>query len=108
MQNSISVKQLKNSEFARTIIDVRKPRARHESGLSMPGATWCHPFAAEAWAPSFKGHSVVVFCVHGHEVSKSVSGYLRDEGVDAVFLEGGFERWREEGQAVETLSETDE
>jgi superoxide dismutase, Fe-Mn family len=41
---------------------------------------------------------VVVACVHGHEVSRTVMAALRSRGVNAVFLQGGVEAWR--AQAV--------
>jgi rhodanese-related sulfurtransferase len=37
---------------------------------------------------------VIVYCVHGHEVSQQAASALRAAGVDAHFLEGGIEAWR--------------
>lgn len=74
----------------------------------MPGAVWLHPFEAAGWAPAYRGRSVVVFCVHGHEVSLAVRGFLEDMGVDAMILEGGFEAWREAGLPVEPVVVRDE
>jgi rhodanese-related sulfurtransferase len=82
-----------------TVLDVRKPGALRKSGQTIPGAAWHHPFAAAEWAGQFTGRSVVVFCVHGHEVSRAVAGFLRDEGCHARFLEGGFEGWLSAGGA---------
>jgi Fe-Mn family superoxide dismutase len=85
------------------LIDVRKAPARGASGLTIPLSRYCHPFDAMNWVESLDGRSVIVFCVHGHEVSKAVCGYLRDEGVDARFLAGGFEAWRKAGLPVESV-----
>jgi len=38
---------------------------------------------------------VVVYCVHGHEVSQGVTRALRTAGVDAAYLEGGIAGWTE-------------
>ena len=73
------------------IIDVRKTPARQKSGFTMPGSVWRRPFLAENWWQQFAGQNVVVFCVHGHEVSKAVAGFLNDQGIEARFLQGGFE-----------------
>ncbi|WP_422371178.1 rhodanese-like domain-containing protein [Hoeflea sp.] len=82
------------------IIDVRKPAARSSSGLEVPGSVWRHPFDAVNWAGAFKGRRVVVYCVHGHEVSRAVRGLLEDSGIEARLIEGGFEAWRAAGLPV--------
>lgn len=88
-----------------TIIDVRKPAARAASGLAIPGAIWRHPFDAANWAYEFTGKQIVVYCVHGHEVSQAVRGFLADLGIEAVILEGGFEGWRQTGLPVKPLDD---
>jgi len=96
------------ADFDRQFIDVRKPQARQNSGLTIPGALWRHPFDAINWAEEFAGGQVVIFCVHGHEVSKAVGGYLADLGVNVAVIEGGFESWREAGLPVVALGNGDE
>lgn len=44
--------------------------------------------------------AVVVYCVHGHEVSQGVCATLRAIGVDAAYLEGGVEGWRLAGLPI--------
>ena len=92
----------------RQFLDVRKPQARLKSGLTIPGAVWRHPFDALNWADEFAGGQVAIFCVHGHEVSKAVGGYLADLGIDVALIEGGFESWREAGLPVTALESGDE
>lgn len=87
---AITIEDLNTVAHGRTIIDVRKPAAFEASGLLVDGANWRHPFEVDSWAPSLDG-PVVVYCVHGHEVSQGVAAYLRARGIDAVYLEGGFE-----------------
>lgn len=105
MSGAISPSQLSSRRHEVVIIDVRKEPARRVSMLTIPNAQHRRPFAADMWWPEFAGRSVVVFCVHGHEVSRAVAGFLRDNGVDAAFLEGGFEAWRESGLAVVAIGE---
>ncbi|KJS16641.1 MAG: hypothetical protein VR78_07200 [Hoeflea sp. BRH_c9] len=88
-----------------SIIDVRKPAARAASGLAIPGALWRHPFDAANWADEFTGRQVAVYCVHGHEVSQAVRGFLTDLGMDAMSVEGGFEGWRQAGLPVEPVDD---
>lgn len=87
------------------VLDVRKAPARLKSGLAMPSANWRAPFLAEQWWHEFAGQDIIVFCVHGQEVSKAVAGFLCDQKINAGYLEGGFEAYREAGGAVEKLVE---
>ena len=99
--SKISVTKLADSLNDVTLIDVRKPAARAASGLSIEKAAWRHPFDALRWIDQIDRHrKIVVFCVHGHEVSQAVHSFLRDDGIDASYLEGGFDAWREAGHNV--------
>jgi len=106
LQPSISVSQLALSSPRPILIDVRKQSARLASGFTIAGAVQRPPFAAESWRAEFKGQSVVVFCVHGHEVSRGVAGFLRDGGIDARILAGGFAAWCAAGKPVEPIGGT--
>jgi rhodanese-related sulfurtransferase len=97
---SITPVRLNQSTGKRFLVDVRKLPARQDSGLEIPCSIYRHPFDAFNWAKEFTGRSAVVYCVHGHEISQSVAGFLRDQGVEAVYLEGGFEAWRVLGFSV--------
>ena len=87
------------------LIDVRKPPARAASGYEIPGSARELPFEAETWWSRHAGHRVVVYCVHGHEVSQGACQFLREKGVEAAYLEGGFEAWREAGLPVAAIGE---
>ena len=104
MPEFISVADVINSNKL-TIIDVRKAPGRQRSGLTMQGAVWRAPFLAENWWKEFSGQEVVVFCVHGHEVSMAVAGFLNDQGITARYLEGGFVAYREAGGAAEAIND---
>ncbi len=88
------------------LVDVRKPPARQASGLMIAGSVRCLHDQVDLWGPKMTG-AVVVYCVHGHEVSQGVCAALRAIGVDAVYLEGGIEGWRLAGLPVVPISEAE-
>ena len=49
------------------------------------------------WASDHTGRQVVVICHHGAKLSQGTAAWLRQAGIDAVSLEGGFEAWKEAG-----------
>lgn len=106
-QTSISSVDLANEPDRWIVIDVRKPTARLASGLAMPGAVWRHPFDAANWADAYRGMRVAVCCVHGHEVSQAVRGFMADTGNEAVIVEGGFEAWKAAGLPVTPVERAD-
>jgi carboxylate-amine ligase len=46
---------------------------------------------------------VLVYCVHGHAVSRGVLLQLRAAGIDARFLRGGIEGWQASGRQAPRL-----
>ncbi|MDP2369534.1 chromate resistance protein ChrB domain-containing protein [Rhodoferax sp.] len=83
------------------LIDVRKSHAFAESAWTLPGALRRYPLEVAQWARTLPhGPAVVVYCIHGHEVSVNTMQALRDQGIAATFLEGGIEAWREQGLPV--------
>jgi hypothetical protein len=66
------------------------------------GALRRDPAGVESWAKALpRAASVVTYCVHGHEVSQGAAKALRDQGIDARYLEGGLEEgWRAAGGAL--------
>jgi rhodanese-related sulfurtransferase len=75
------------------VIDVRKQPAFLGAHDMVRGALRRDPAKIELWQKALPaGREVVVYCVHGHEVSQ---GAARSLG--ARFLEGGIEHWREAG-----------
>lgn len=83
------------------VIDVRKAPAFDKATRVISGALRCPPervSAATAWLP--RDREIVVYCVHGHEVSQGAAQTLRQAGFNAGFLEGGVARWEEAGLAL--------
>ncbi len=80
------------------IVDVRRLEAFGAATEALPGAVWRDHRNAESWGRAIAdGGEVVVYCVHGHQVSQSAAALLRGQGVDARFLAGGIEAYREAG-----------
>lgn len=67
------------------------------------GALRRDPDSVSAWAETLPGAgSIVVYCVHGHEVSQAVAQALREKRIDARYLEGGLEEgWKANGGALD-------
>jgi rhodanese-related sulfurtransferase len=80
------------------LIDVRKNEAFVASEHTLSGALRRDPLQVDAWAGTLPpATSVLVYCIHGHEVSQSTVTALRQRGINAQFLQGGIEAWREQG-----------
>lgn len=84
---------------AARLIDVRRAAVFDASGLLAEGAVWRDPAQVDAWARQLPADEpVVVYCVHGHAVSRAVALRLRAVGIEARFLVGGLEGWRAQGR----------
>ena len=93
--NAISVSELAASRSGALLIDVRRKTAFRDAGEMIAGALRRDPDAASEWAKSLpSAANVVVYCVHGHEVSQGVAQALADGGIEARYLEGGIEGWK--------------
>ncbi|MCX7199375.1 MAG: chromate resistance protein, partial [Proteobacteria bacterium] len=67
----------------------------------MAGALCRDPADVSRWMTALPpAADVVVYCVHGHQVSQGVAQALREAGWKARFLDHGLEGWREAGGAV--------
>lgn len=86
------------SDDAPLVIDVRKNDPYLDSAYTLPGALRRDPLQVETWVRTLPvAASVMVYCVYGHEVSMNTMLVLRAHGIEASFLEGGIEAWREQG-----------
>ena len=81
------------------IIDVRRRPAFLASGDMIAGALRRDPEQVGGWAAQLSGpQDMVVYCVHGHEVSQKAAAALSGAGIDARYLEGGLEEgWKAAG-----------
>jgi rhodanese-related sulfurtransferase len=95
---AVSVSQLRNelgSSNPPIVIDVRRQAAFVESDAMIAGSLRRDPAQVLAWMKSLpRASAVVVYCVHGREVSQSTAAALQDARIAARYLEGGLEAWR--------------
>ena len=80
------------------VIDVRKRAAFEADTTMLPTARWRDHTEVGSWMAELDpGEPVVVYCVHGHEVSQGAAADLRRHGYEVRVLSGGIEAWREAG-----------
>ncbi len=88
-----ALRQSLGSDQPPLLIDVRRQPAFLGAGDMIRGALRRDPAAIERWQPALPaGREVVVYCVHGHEVSRNAA-----KALGVRFLEGGIEAWRAAG-----------
>lgn len=106
MDASVSTADLRQSlqsDQPPLVIDVRKAPAFRAAGEMIAGALRRAPEDAIHWAQTLpRAAGVVVYCVHGHEVSQGACSALNAAGLRARYLEGGIEGWRTAGGALAT------
>jgi rhodanese-related sulfurtransferase len=106
MDASLSGSELQSAlrgERPPLIIDVR-PRPVFQSATDMiQGALWRDPERIAEWAGELpRASRVVVYCVHGGEVSRGAAQALRERGPSVQHLHGGIEDgWRAAGGALD-------
>lgn len=97
--NSVSISSLlasTGSASSPLVIDVRRTQAFEADPVMLAGATWRDPFTTDEWIKFLPRHrEIVVYCVHGHEISKNACTALRAAGLKAQYLEGGIEAWKQ-------------
>jgi rhodanese-related sulfurtransferase len=85
------------------LIDVRRTPAYLAAAETAQGALRRDPEGVAGWAQALpRSALIVVFCARGGEVSQGVASELARRGIDARYLEGGFEGWRAGGGALDT------
>jgi rhodanese-related sulfurtransferase len=79
---------------APVVIDVRRAPAFDQGDVMIVGARRRSPDDVQDWAKALpRDQSVVVYCVHGHEVSQGVAVTLASLGFNASYLEDGIAEW---------------
>ena len=91
--SAASLRQSLSSARPPLVIDVRRNERFLEAPDLIRGALRRDPARVEEWRKTLPGEAdVVVYCVHGHEVSQNAA-----KALGARFLEGGIEGWRVAG-----------
>jgi rhodanese-related sulfurtransferase len=103
----VSVSELSKLLAARDrdalVIDVRRTPVFRDSDVMLAGAIRRNPETIADWGPRLRqARDVVVYCVHGHEVSQSAAAALRSQGRNARYLAHGLDGWREAGGALDS------
>jgi rhodanese-related sulfurtransferase len=76
------------------LVDVRRSDAFRTADNLIVGAVHRPPAdVARRLTDVPAGRPVVVYCVHGHEVSQGAAAALRAAGIAAAYLEGGIAGW---------------
>jgi rhodanese-related sulfurtransferase len=79
-------------------IDVRRWSIFEGAATLLPAARWRPHLGSLTWAQELPpGSEVLVYCVHGHNVSQLAAADLRSRGIKANFLEGGIAAWGKSG-----------
>jgi rhodanese-related sulfurtransferase len=93
---------IRNVDADSLLIDVRRRPAFQSAEETIAGALRREPETVAEWAATLpRARDIVVYCVHGHEVSQSVAKALSGQGLKARYLEGGIEHWKEERGALD-------
>lgn len=83
------------------IVDVRRGPAHDADPHRIPGALRGPPEAIDGWSRDLRrDRDVVVYCVHGHEVSQGAAVALAAAGFVVAVLDGGLAGWRAAGHSV--------
>jgi len=104
MNEIITPKELQSLQESRrnlTILDVRRKSDYDADPKRIPGATWRNPEAVEQWRDELADHDVILYCVRGGSVSKSISERLVEKNINARYIEGGIAAWKDSGGQLE-------
>ena len=76
------------------LIDVRLDEDFNADPRVIPGAIRRSHLDTQEWAQPLTGRSAIVVCEKGLNLSEGVAAWLRNSGVAAEILEGGFVGWQ--------------
>ena len=82
---------------APVLIDVRTGEDAAADRRLLPASIRRDHREVGAWAPGYRGRSVIVVCQQGLKLSEGAAAWLRHEGAEAESLEGGFLAWADAG-----------
>ncbi len=86
-----------------SLLDVRRAEARAKEPVAIPGAIWRDPAALDDWISDLDaGRQIILYCVHGEEISNAVVDALQAKSLRARFVKGGLDAWQAVGGPVES------
>jgi rhodanese-related sulfurtransferase len=99
--SSLTLRSALAERAAFTLVDVRRDAAFARDPVVIPGALRRRPEDVADWGRTLPAwRPAIVYCVHGHEVSRDAAQALRTLGLSAQHLDGGLEAWRAAGGGV--------
>lgn len=105
MSKSITARELSNlsgtSVWPMVVASTRCLKFEEE-GRAIAGSVWRDHMQTEIWGADLArlGKPIIVYCLHGHNVSQLAVARLRSQGIDARYLEGGIDAYEEAGGLV--------
>jgi rhodanese-related sulfurtransferase len=91
-----------------TLIDVRTAEDFAADQRLIPGAIRRNHEEAGSWGHEFSGRPAIVVCLRGQKLAQGTAAWLRQAGVIAESLEGGFEGWKSAKQPLVPASKLPE
>ena len=85
------LRQLFGRRDSPLVLDLRRLPRFQESPRLLPTARYCQPDKLTEFAAQQQPQAAVVYCVYGHEVSQHSAAWLRAQGWDARYVQGGME-----------------
>jgi rhodanese-related sulfurtransferase len=93
---------------APVVIDCRRRAIYDEGPGVIPTAVWRQPETYLEWVPTLAAdRPIVIACRFGHQLSQMVAADLRQRGIPAQVLEGGYQAWSDAGLPVTARSALD-
>jgi rhodanese-related sulfurtransferase len=92
------------TQRAPAVVDVRSADEFSIDPLLIPGSVRREASSVETWAQVFASRPVVVVCRDGGAASQGAAAWLRERGVQAVSLAGGFAGWRAAGNLLTRIA----
>ena len=82
------------------IIDIRADEEFASDPRLIPGSRRRTAEAHAQWGGEYSGQSLVLVCSQGLHLSQGVGALMRQQGIDAQTLEGGYDAWRDGGHLL--------
>jgi len=93
--SSDKLSRLIGTANAPVLIDVRTEEDFAADRRLIPGFIRFSHEAVADWGGQFAGRSAIVSCLRGGKLAQGTAAWLRQLGVEAETLDGGFEGWKE-------------